>query len=213
MRFMSPNDRHPGEKARILSRLKSNFSFFSAQIIRPFFTLLLSFVLLLNAIGYYPLFKIKQWQVHEEMKSLVRASLSDDKLKCITVTANNEYKIHWEWEWEEEQEFTYEGKRYDVVRSHIVGATTYYYCIQDTQETKLFAQLDEEVDRQMEDKKNPLQRTAKKMLKTFSSLIPAQEDQSFTHLLLKAEQYFAFHHSLYQYDFLNTLNPPPKQFS
>ncbi|MDB5256137.1 MAG: hypothetical protein JWM14_832 [Chitinophagaceae bacterium] len=201
---------HFSEDGLLIYCLKWCTSVLSAQVLRQSFSLLLSVVLLVNAIGYYPLFKIKQWQVHEKMKTHLRTSLPNDQLQCITIAANDEYKIHWEWEWEEEQEFTYQGDRYDVVRSTTLGSTTYYYCIQDTQETQLFAQLDEEVERKMDDAKNPLQQTGKKMMKTFSSLCDKTDAHCFTREQLIAQQYFDFHHSLYQYHFLNSISPPPK---
>lgn len=193
--------------------IKKHLSIFQSQALVSAFSVLLSFIMLLNAIGYYPLFKIKQWQVHEEMKSLIRSSLPDDKLKCVTVSVNEEYKIHWEWEWEDEQEFTYEGNLYDVIRTSMEGNTTHYYCIQDTQETNLFAQLDQEVERKMDDKGNPLQQTAKKMMKIFSYLIHTSDDQTTMGNQLAFNHYFDIHHCIYQYDFFNSVTPPPKRFA
>jgi hypothetical protein len=197
---------HYGDAKRIVlfpKRLRSILS-------TSFLPLLLSFTLLLNAIGYYPLFKIRQWQVHEEMKTQIRSALTKDQLQCLAFNTENQQNIHWEWDWEGQKEFTYQGKRYDVVRTNTVNKTTYYYCIQDTQEEQLFAQLDEEVEREMEDQKNPLQQTAKKMMKVFSSLLFTPADPLLTSSLLTAQQFVDFHKGLYRYDFLNIISPPPE---
>ena len=52
-------------------------------------------------------------------------------------------------QWVDDHEFRRDGKLYDVVRTRISGDTTYFTCINDTQEEKLFADLDNHVQREM----------------------------------------------------------------
>jgi len=198
------------EEKFTFSEVNGQPSIFSTLLFHQICSLSLSLTLLINSIGYYPLYKLKQWEIHTEMKSLIKASLSNEKLKCISISDTNSSELHWEWEWEAEQEFTYKDNRYDVVRTEVKDHITHYYCIQDTEETKLFSQLEKKVERQMNDEKSPLQKNTKKLLKSYSWIVILTADTTSPNLPLNAIDNYHSYQCLYPSAFLNCITPPPK---
>ncbi len=103
-------------------------------------------ILLINIAGYYPVYKIQQWQIRKEIKKKIKASVPEDELYRIKVTKNST-----ELEWvREDKEFIYDGKMYDIVRCESSGDSITYFCINDTQEMMLFQKLDELVQKNMD---------------------------------------------------------------
>lgn len=198
------------EEKTIFAEVNGQSSIFSPQLFQQAFSLLLSSILLFNSIGYYPLYKLKQWEIHIEMKSLMKNTLTNENLQCIAITEANSDELEWEWEWEDEQEFTYKNNRYDVVRTEVKHNVTHYFCIQDTQETKLFAQLEQDVEQQMDDEKTPLQNTTKKLLKSCSWIVSIQSEYLLSNETLRSTSLYSSYYCLYPCTFLNRVTPPPK---
>lgn len=209
-RLMPLLNSHFEDEELVIPTIHWNLTFSATTVIfRQALALSLALIFMINAIGYYPLFKIKQWQIRTEMKAAIKNSLSNEHLKCITVTSSNSNDLVWE-EYDE-REFTYQHNKYDVVRVEKSAGATSYYCIQDTQETKLFAELDEDVKRQLEDDKNPLRRTTKKIIKTFSCMAFLVYYNSAAQQEMRRNLSFQFINSTYEYDFSDQINLPPEQ--
>lgn len=198
------------EEKIVFPKVNWLFPIFSSQLFHRTFSLLLSFILLLNSIGYYPLYKLKQWEIHTEMKSLMRNSLTNANLQCISIPEAHSQEIEWEWEWEAEQEFIYKNNRYDVVRTEVKDHITHYFCIQDIQESKLFSKLEKDVERQMNTAKRPLQNTTKKLLKTCSWIVSILTDYPFSNHQINSKGSYSNYYCLYPCVFLNRVTPPPK---
>jgi len=81
-----------------------------------------------------------------EVKQRIKRSVPAQELVLIRVTGESASAL----EWIKSFEFRYRGNLYDIVRTGQAGDTTFYYCINDVQEERLFAGLDGHVRRQME---------------------------------------------------------------
>jgi len=82
--------------------------------------------------------------VRHEMKQRIKAGVPEEDLVLLKIAKAEEQnsevfeRIH-------SREFRYKGEMYDVIRLEEKGNTTYYTCIHDVKESKLFEQLDEMV--------------------------------------------------------------------
>ncbi len=108
---------------------------------RKITALLFIFIFAFNAAGYYFVFKIKQQKIRKEVKQRIRNSIPLEELTLfIFDTSSEEYK---KIKWVEEHEFRYNGSMYDIVRqSPGRNGNVSFYCINDSDEEKLFAGLD-----------------------------------------------------------------------
>lgn len=106
------------------------------------------------------------------MKLFIKQGLPENELTMILVTPENRNLL----DWEEDHEFRYKGTMYDIVKIKTVCETsTIYYCIKDNEETKLFAQLDEEVDKRMNADRNGSD-SLKNLFKLLSNVYYSQQN-------------------------------------
>jgi hypothetical protein len=102
-------------------------------------------------VGLLLIFKIQQYQIRKEIKHLIKLGVPDNQLVHISISTKNKSQL----EWKHSKEFRYKGNMYDVVKIEIVNdSTTLYQCVSDQQETILFANLDEQVKKNMDSKNN-----------------------------------------------------------
>jgi len=93
--------------------------------------------------GFHLVFKCRQYRLRCEIKQAIKLGVPDSNLIDIVITKSNEYQL----EWIEGHEFRYKGMMYDVVRSDKTDSTIVYHCINDEQESLLFEDLDELVQK------------------------------------------------------------------
>ena len=96
--------------------------------------------------GFYPVFKMLQYRVRQEIKHRIKSGLSDKELRVITFRKND--TIDWV---RPGKEFRYDGQYYDVVRKESDGNKLVFHCINDRQEKSLFATLDQMVKSNLND--------------------------------------------------------------
>ncbi|MCF1715674.1 hypothetical protein L0U88_13635 [Flavihumibacter sp. RY-1] len=114
-----------------------------------------------NITGLLVVFKLQQLQIRREIKRQIKKGVPENELHLITVKQGQEEQL----DWQNEKEFIYKGTFYDVVRKETGAAgTTLYYCINDTQEEELFANLDALI-KQYSEKQQSKGKMAKKLLK------------------------------------------------
>ena len=102
--------------------------------------ILFTFIFLFNLAGYYFVFLGMQHQTRKAMKIKIKQSIPDSQLTLIKINKNENDLLNW---LKENKEFKYKENIYDVVRKNTDNnGNTYYYCINDKQEEKLFADLD-----------------------------------------------------------------------
>lgn len=98
-------------------------------------------LLLFNSMGYYIVFKATQYAIKKEIKNIIKQGVPEKDLSLIKVAVDDVQKQA-VLEWLDKKEFRYHGQMFDVVRYYTCNDTTYYYCINDKQEEKLFSKLD-----------------------------------------------------------------------
>ncbi len=108
--------------------------------------LLLLLVLLFSVSGHFISFKVIQHSIKKEIKKKIKRSVPEIELSVFTFSKAELAGIDWE---EKGKEFWREGNMYDVVRKVETVDCVTFYCINDTQEKTLFANLDDLINRQM----------------------------------------------------------------
>ncbi len=94
-------------------------------------------MLFLSQAGYRIIFAFQQYEIKEEVKQQLLASLPETVLDIIDAETNKE-AIYWE---EEDREFYLHGQLYDVAFTKRVNGRTLIYCLNDKQEEKLLKDL------------------------------------------------------------------------
>jgi len=95
-------------------------------------------VFLVNTMGYYVLFRLRQMQIQHEMVEGIRHGLyhpSITRLEILHPERDRDFIRHGN------REFTYQGKMYDIVVERRGGDTTFFYCLRDKKEENLLASL------------------------------------------------------------------------
>jgi hypothetical protein len=104
---------------------------------------LISFLFLIIFIwqlaGFFIYFEIERFHVRKDIKRAIKHSLHQNQYKQFNFT-NQEFR---DLTWINEHEFKMNGRLYDVVKKNKLNIGFSVYCIDDIQETLLFAQLDE----------------------------------------------------------------------
>lgn len=136
------------------------------------FSIFLLSIFLFEMVGHYPLFKYAQYKIQKEIKGRLKKSVPDSELFVIAIPADKVNELDWK---REGKEFRYKGTMYDIVKSENKGDEMIYHCVNDKQETQLFAQLEELVNQHIDSGKSPFGKTTKRILKKISSLkyVPA----------------------------------------
>jgi len=129
----------------------------------------LLFFMLLQAAGYFFVFKLQQHEIRQEIKQQIKAGVPEEELVLFKIPQILGEKPPATFQRIHAREFRYNGKLYDIVREETHGDTTWYYCLPDEKETQLFANLDELVKRDMD--QNPArQQQRERILQLFGPL-------------------------------------------
>ncbi len=179
-------------------------------MLQRFIYILITLVLVIKIAGFFPLYKIKQWDIRENIEMMIEKHIFNEPLTQISISTVNVKNLKWE---REGKEFWYEGKLYDIVRSEIQNEMTNYYCIQDTAETELSFELQESINKQS-DTSNTDETSIidffKKVVKIYyPSNLNQVEDINWTIIPDKRLDFISFP-SFYQSIYLQCLKPPPK---
>jgi hypothetical protein len=132
------------------------------KLLAIFLALLISF----NLAGIFLVFKIQQSQIRHDIKMKLKQGVPDEELHKISFAFNALHLIDWV---RKDKEFKYRNQMYDVVRKETDGKQVHFFCVNDTQETQLFVNLDAMVNSQTgEDSSHPSSGVTKKILKLLS---------------------------------------------
>lgn len=167
------------------------------------------FILAINIVGYYPLFKADQWLVRREIKRRIKESVPADELHQFQFLKSDVPHLDWV---KPKKEFRLDGHMYDVVTKVEKGDSTYFSCINDVKETQLFAHLDELTKKQSESGNTPLS-SFRKMAQVYLSaklLEPIPSETIFLHKLKLNIPDYSQH---YNYLKSSGIDHPPQQFS
>lgn len=127
------------------------FSFFA--FVKRGAALLLLSVLLFNSAGYVGAFYYAKAKIKKEIKMKLKGEFPKDQLKLIVIdTRKGEDKL---LKWIEPHEFMLQGRMYDIIKTDsLPGGVLQYLCIDDEDETRLFANMDELIKREFQGNKN-----------------------------------------------------------
>lgn len=170
---------------------------------------LISFLFLIIFIwqlaGFFIYFEIARFHVRKDIKRAIKHSLPQNKFKQFNFT-NEEFKY---LTWINEHEFKMNGRLYDVVKKNKSNVGFSVYCIDDIQETVLFAQLDEATVSNLNNQ--PEKAPLKSFVKLFKLAYIEPDDTHTGHAKTKITEqnnYF-FYQSLYsEFKKQKLLQPP-----
>ena len=103
------------------------------------FSFLFLIVFIWQLAGFFIYFEIERYHVRKDIKRAIKHSLPQNQYKQFNFT-NAEFN---ELTWINDHEFKMNGRLYDVVKKNKSNVGISVSCIDDIQETILFAQLDE----------------------------------------------------------------------
>ncbi|MBK7184280.1 MAG: hypothetical protein IPM77_18005 [Crocinitomicaceae bacterium] len=99
--------------------------------------------------GIFVLYRFEQQAIRKEIKKQIKEGVPESELHVLNIDKSN-YK---ELIWHNHKEFMFHGTMYDIVQKTITGNySVTFQCVNDRQETELFASLNEQVDRTMDSK-------------------------------------------------------------
>jgi hypothetical protein len=112
--------------------------------------------------------------IRNRMQAEMLEKTPDSRFIRITVAARNSSDITWT----ENDEFSYNGSRYDVVRSEKqADGSISYLCLNDAREDALFSQLDQNIQNQLDANKMANSKTGKLLLKLLAFEYLAEPQQ------------------------------------
>lgn len=108
------------------------------KLIAAFFII----ALLFNAFGAYTMLESMRYSLRKEIKKKIKSNIPVRELHRLefpmSVLASGKSEIHWN----HKGEFRYRGKMYDIVRRSVEKGCLILFCINDTDEERLFEQLE-----------------------------------------------------------------------
>ncbi|GGG45807.1 hypothetical protein [Bizionia arctica] len=147
---------------------------------------------------------VHKYEIKQELLSILKTGSSDTNLTIIKITSKNKKDIHWK----ETNEFKYKGEMYDVVKIEKTDSkTTLYYCIADSKERELLADLENQINKN-KTTKNGKVRTVKVVVK----IIPKEEinlTDKHSILLLQNKKIYSHCLSFYNSVKMDIESPPP----
>ena len=103
--------------------------------------IVLILILIFHFSGGNLLFHIQRQRIRKEIKTRIKQGVPKSEMRVFTFSLKGGDLKNLQWH--EDHEFRYEGHMYDIVHRKTVGDSITFYCINDDQETTLFAHLDE----------------------------------------------------------------------
>ncbi|MDP1745134.1 MAG: hypothetical protein Q8L90_06135 [Bacteroidota bacterium] len=114
--------------------------------------------------GIFIVFKLEQAQVRKEIKHQIKSGLPENDLHSFVYSKKEYEQLDWV---RKNIEFRLNNEMFDIVRSENKDDTVLLYCVNDKEETLLFAQLDEMIRKKMEQESNSSQNSSGKFVKFF----------------------------------------------
>lgn len=157
--------------------------------------------------GIFIVFKIQQAQIRKEIKQQIKAGIPENELHSFNLSVQEYEKLEWV---REDIEFGWNHEMFDIVKFDPKGDSIHLLCVNDKEETILFAELDKLMQVKTEKESNNSNRPLKKVVKilklTFVSndfyyQLPLNHPPALTN--------FDELNSLYSSPCLETALPPP----
>ena len=162
---------------------------------------------LFNMTGILVVFRLEQARIRREVKQRIKTGLPAEELHVFDFTGEAYQSLDWE---REGREFRQGKELYDVVRSEKHPGGVRLYCINDRQESVLFATLDrlisKKIDQQSGDPHSPVQKALQWFKQLCVNGAPYAPDLV---LFREPTRSPASHPDLYTSPFYNPTTPPP----
>ncbi len=183
-------------------------------------TLLLLSLFTFHILGVYVSFEIKEHYIKKDIKRRIKQGVPEGELAQIIYKPSNKNQF----DWKHEAEFRYNGTMYDIVRRETLNdSTQIFYCVNDSQETILFQDLEKQLEEELmislhsKNKSRKAPTSAKTLYKTLAKYITDNSvcfsDTDWMTISLKEDKktchYFNHYHSLP----VDIQSPPPKNVS
>lgn len=115
----------------------------TSRLLRYAIVALLLGCMSIGILGEYLVFRIIRSDIRESIKEKLASSVPKEELVLIKISSTNPPK---DFQFiEAGREFRYKEEMYDIVYQEVKGDTVYYQCIHDVRETKLYADLDQQI--------------------------------------------------------------------
>jgi hypothetical protein len=101
--------------------------------------------------GQIIVFKIFEYRIKKEVKTRIKMGVPEKELTLLKIPKSLEENPGNDFKRIHDKEFRYKGEMYDIVSKAEKDDTTYFYCIHDEEETKLFANLDRLIQNEFND--------------------------------------------------------------
>ena len=149
-----------------------------------------------------------QYSVKQEMKIFIKNNIPENELTKIIIPNSELTSSSSEFRQTDENEFIYKGKYYDVVRKKTIGDITIFYCINDSNEEKLFDELTEHV-KQNTEQNAPLKNKSVQLLKNIiKEALPDKTNKFYKN---QSISYISFTYiSYFNKNYSSVFLPPPK---
>jgi hypothetical protein len=172
-------------------------------------SILFLFVFVYNMAGFLIVFKVEQYAGKSAMKEYVKNNIANSELEKVVIsnaaiastTSGFRYL-------DNNEEFYYNGRLYDIARSGSDGVNTVFYCINDKNEERILANIDEHFQRNT-DQNLPGKSQSSKLIKgMIKDYIP--QKQSTLHKLTGTNILFQDSHQYFIEQYISVFTPPPK---
>lgn len=163
--------------------------------------------MLFNLAGISLVFTFQKARLRREMKAQIKGHIPKDQLHKFSDIAAGGNDILWT---RKGKEFMLNGEMYDIVYSEKEKDSTYYYCINDSEETRLFAHLDEMVGKKMKEESNSGKQSGK-LIRALTSLVYiGNEYPPLTERLPSVVRYYLRMDGMPLAPYLEYVTPPPR---
>lgn len=110
-------------------------------IVKRLLAILLLSCILYNSLGYFLVFSFQQSVCRKEIKRKIKAGLTTKDLIVLKFSTTSSANLAWI----NDHEFFYNEKLYDVISKKCDRGVDIFSCIDDTKEKELFANLEDKV--------------------------------------------------------------------
>ena len=142
------------------------------------------------------------------MESYIKKNTPNNELVKIIISNSEIASSSSGFRFTEDDEFIYNGNYYDIVRQKTDGSNTIFYCINDTNEEKLFAGLNEHIKQNM-DQNLPVKNKSVQLLKNI--IKEALPDNIISLFCNQSSNNTHFIYSSFQKEYFKSIpSPPPK---
>jgi hypothetical protein len=158
-------------------------------------------------VGFFAFFEIEHYLIRKQIKKAIKLSVPENQLIKFHFTEREFDQLHWV----KPHEFRLKGRFYDVVHKSKVNGIWHFHCINDIQETALFATLNTACAENLSN--TPASHPMKGWLKVLKEPMEEISNNETIHLAVfqfeQKEEFPNFHCSNYLDPYLASAFPPP----